>query len=406
MPDESLDITDLMHCLNKNKDGSIEKLAVSVMQSFASWFHTEKWPDWTNEDLYVRFAGERAHGIYLKLRDAEKSDGAALDLDVEHLAHFIKRVGMPPKYLLGHCSKRKPVPFLRFRSGTNICVCIAQRYGRYEEGDEEQKGRRRLVHGARDVLALADLVDLLGRELRLEYQLKLIPVAPSPQLGADPTSDIGNAEKQLDKLLEDPHTGAIISLGSGPHNLVSRALAKRIFSDYGQDEISVRFRWASPRWKSLDFLKETSDLAEQFQKHKEGLWYYQGRKCKWLLPRDTEEQVDDKLARATTKKIPYLYDCGLLAIDVREQVPLILAAGHTGNSTRICVKALGETEYIAAGMHREKRNRFIDCVDLALRKPLNTKAMGSLPDKRGQSWYFVHDSGRPPDMKCRGLIGR
>ena len=190
----------------------------------------------------------------------------------------------------------------------------------------------------RDVLALADLVDILGRKVRLEYQLGLVSAPPSPLRGMDLDRPMQDAENMLDELIKEKNAGAIISLGSGPHNLVSNAIAKRIFAGFG-DKIPVRFRWTTEHWSQMDFLNETPELRTKLSGEEAGVWYL-GEKTWSLVVRDTDGAVRAKIKGARKRNV-FLLDCGVLAIDARNEVPLIMAAGHGGNATRACVKALG-----------------------------------------------------------------
>ena len=129
-------------------------------------------------------------------------------------------------------------------------VCIAKRIGQNSEGQSSpsEANWKRSVYGSRDVQSLVNLVDLLGHKLRLDYELDLVPVAPVSEEDGMPAwnTAMKEAEEELANLLANSRTGAIMALGSGPHNVMSNVLAKRIFEDFGED-LPVRFRWTSKR---------------------------------------------------------------------------------------------------------------------------------------------------------------
>jgi hypothetical protein len=192
--------------------------------------------------------------------------------------------------------------------------------------------------------------------------------------------------------------GAIVSLGSGPHNLVSNAIAKHIF-DGRRDNRSVQFRWTNEDRQKIDFLNETGDLSQCASQHKAGVWYLQ-RDRAYFLRRDSDSAVHQQCQNAMEAG-KYFYDCGMLAIDVRGRIPLILAAGHGGNATRACVQALGMSKVIAKRVNESSlKGRFIGCVVVARRK-LTDNPVDDLTfakqDRR--SWYLYDMEDEPSGVR-------
>jgi hypothetical protein len=206
-----------------------------------------------------------------------------------------------------------------------------------------------------------------------------------------------DAENMLDELIKEKNAGAIISLGSGPHNLVSNAIAKRIFAGFG-DKIPVRFRWTTEHWSQMDFLNETPELRTKLSGEEAGVWYL-GEKTWSLVVRDTDGAVRAKIKGARKRNV-FLLDCGVLAIDARNEVPLIMAAGHGGNATRACVKALGSANAIAKYMEGRKERRFIGCVVVARKKPTAQPIddVTLLSDEKYRGWYLLEMDKMPGDI--------
>ena len=141
---ETLNLEDFLKCLCR-RDG-IQKLALTVQESFQSWFHSEKWGAWRDMDEFTRHV--YAHHPYKSiLRIIKSQDCPDEEIAISDLAEFIRSVGMPPGRLLAPSSNKKPVPFDKFAPGKTVYVCIAKRRGQYIEGGKNEEGWQRFVHG-------------------------------------------------------------------------------------------------------------------------------------------------------------------------------------------------------------------------------------------------------------------
>ena len=408
MADQTIDVEDLLEYLLK-KSGDIRQLAMIISESFRAWFKAEKANAWKSsqpqsksqgQDTYLRHYA--AKSLYEKIQKASKSDSiedAHASVTIEEMADFIRAVRMPPAEFFAGGSKG-PIPFNNFAPGKVVHVCIAKRIGQNVEGQSSpsEGNWKRSVYGSRDVQSLVDLVDVLGHKLRLDYELDLVPVAPVSEEGRMPAwnTAMEEAERELAKLLADSRTGAIIALGSGPHNVMSNVLAKRIFEDFGED-LPVRFRWTSKKsnWReTVDFLRETKDLRKELIQYEAGLWYLLDGQRRFL-PRDTDGDVR-KLIGTKGNQRRFFSDCGMLAIDARRKIPLVLASGHGGNATRACVQALARTDAISDGMGALKKGRFVSALHVTREKGPNEAIDDlALPEKR-RGWYLFGIDQDPP----------
>ena len=197
-------------------------------------------------------------------------------------------------------------------------VCIAKRIGQNAEGQSSpsEGNWKRSVYGSRDVQSLVDLVDVLGHKLRLDYEINFVPVAPVSEEDGMPAwnTAMREAEEELAELLDSSRTGAIIALGSGPHNVMSNMLAKRIFDDFGED-LPVRFRWTLKTLKlreTVDFLGETKSLRNELTQYEAGLLYLLDGQRRFL-PRDTDVDVRNLIGTKGNQR-RFFSDCGMLAI--------------------------------------------------------------------------------------------
>lgn len=370
------------------------QLALHVQDCFDAWFTREKRNWWKDSDEYLDHCVAR--GLYRKIRKAVASPGASTSgLTLAELVDFVRRVRMPPECALAGIESGAAFPFERFRQGSTVTVFVAKRLTQNLGGQASLAGWPRAGHGSRDVLAVADLINVLGRDLRLEYELDLVPVAPAALYESGQAHKEDSAEDLLEKHLRKKRTGAVVSIGSGPHNLVSNEVAKRIFNDCG-DRLPVRFRWNNDERRRIDFLNETEWLSKQLQDQESGIWYLSGAVPHFLF-RETDRLVRDHLKDAKAGKRKYFYDCGMLAIDFRGTVPIILAAGHGGNATRACVQALSQTDVLTALAEKSSmEGRLVGCLIVARSITAGSQLDSlCLPQRRG--WY-VFDQGNIPDQ--------
>jgi len=223
-----------------------------------------------------------------------------------------------------------------------------------------------------------------------------VPIAPAssvPKRTGDVPANI------LKRLLKETRTGAIVCLGSGPHNLVSNEIAKLIFDDCG-DRLPVRFRWPQKGRRDADFLNEPDWLGGIYPDQPAGIWYLDSHQA-FFLPRETDTFIRDYLSEKKNPKRSLFYDCGLLVIDVRKRVPLVLAAGHGGNATRACVQALSRHDIIADGLKKSPlKGRFVGCLVVARKKPTNNASDDLMfAEKKGRSWYLYAIDNEPEGLQ-------
>jgi hypothetical protein len=385
MADHTIHVTELLEYLLEHR--SMYDLASEVVTCFKAWFEDEKAQSCNQEDYLNRL---KARGKLRSIESACKrseAKGGECRVTVKQLAEFIRAAGMPVWALF---SKRNeaPIPFDKLTPGKIVYICVAKRMALNKEGESPRAGWERPVYGARDVQSLVDLVDVLGQRMRVDFQLKLIPIEPTPE---DDKAGLKTAmmemEKELARLMHSRGTGAIVSLGSGPHNMMSNAMAKRIF-DNSRKDLPVYFRWAVDNRKKVDFLDDTGVFGSDLTKCTAGLWYlYDGQ---WRFLQRTNDEAIVKVFKGRQKQRRYFFDCGMLAIDTRKRVPLVLACGHGGNATRACVQAIVRRDLIAREMGKLREGRFIGTLLAAREKctPEPTVDDLTLP-KGGRPWYLV-----------------
>lgn len=376
---EPIELADVLEPLEQ-KYGML-RIALAVEDGFKTWLHREK-PDFRNkQDAYLDLF--QARSLFRRITAVTGGHASGNKLVVGDLVDFIKRVKMPPEALLAAFVAHKPFPFKNFERGRVLTVFVAKRMAYNDEGEGKEAKWKRAAHGSRDVQAIADLTNLMSRTLNLEYELNLVAVEQGTAIKEEDAMAI------LNKHLKSPATGAIVSLGSGPHNAVSNVMAKLIFKDY---EPPARFRWTGKSRPKVDFLWEGPGLKELEKECKAGIWSIQNGRAV-LLPRDTDKSI--KLRYSSPQaggRRPHLFDCGMLAIDASKRVPLILAAGHGGNATRACIQALERTEVIETAVQKSlKTGCFVGCLVVSrVKASKEVKDDVKLVEKRGdgRSWYF------------------
>ena len=370
----------------------MQEVASAVRKAFQAWLKSAKRDFGGNQEVFLESYSARYE--FAKIRAAANGRSIGQDLELHHIVRFVKKVKMPPHVLLAAMIPDKPFPFEGFRQGSTITVFVATRMASNNEGEGKKAGWQRACHGSRDVQAVADLANFLSRETNLEYELEIVAVPQEMQVKARGFFEAYSATKRLQECIENPRTGAIVSLGSGPHNSVSNAMAPMIFNDCDGDP-PVQFRWADEKRNGVDFLKErTPWLRERLPLPATGIWVIEDSQAS-LLCRETDWAIKDYFdpeEEHGTELPEYFSDCGMLAIDVRGRVPLILAAGHGGNATRACVQGLRETDMIEkAARESPMKGRFIGC--LVVSRVKDSKELVDdvkLPaTSDGQrSWYF------------------
>jgi len=161
----AIDLKDILEYLKRTR--GMPRLATAVDDCVKACFKREKADSWTFE-RYVRHC--YAKDLLGKIRKATSwGEDPESPLQVDDLAEFIRRVRMPPAGLLAGIGRGAPCPFENFRQGCLVRVCVAKRMGKNTEGGAKDADWERAVHGSRDVLAVVDLINILGRHLRLEY---------------------------------------------------------------------------------------------------------------------------------------------------------------------------------------------------------------------------------------------
>lgn len=369
---------------------TIQQLCRVVDDCFKDWFRREKADAWKFEE-YVRH--HYAKPLLSAIRRAASDPNAETDQTVRELTEFFAAVQMPFEALLRF--NENPVPFASWKPGDIVAVCVARRAARNDEGEAAEANWRRYVHGSRDVLAINDLTNALQRKLHLDFMLRIEPV--DPVLRAPDVKKARNkARRQFGRLLADPRVGAIVSLGSGPHNPISNLMAERIADDF--DPFPVAFRWTSSERSEIDFLDEKARAASWISEGrrlretaKAGIWFKTKGHVEFL-PRVTDTEIVET-ASGQNRKRRIFVDSGVLAIDTRRKPVLILAAGHGGSGTRACAMALGKTATIERYMGRpgnEDSNfhsapdRFVRVVKVERRKQSNNR----VDDVALEGWDF------------------
>jgi len=380
--EQQVEFSDILEYLVKKR--GMSQLALAVEECFTPWLKREKGCLASNVQRYLN--EHTAGDLHNKIKKAAADPLAGKQLTVAEVAEFLRRVRMRPEVLIGEIGSRAPFPFQKFREGSIVKVFIAKRMANNLGGQGLEAGWPRASHGSRDVLAVADLINVLGRDLQLEYELDLVAVPPVTNSKPGQKSP----EEILEGHIEAKGTGAIVSLGSGPHNQISNAIAKIIFNDC-ENGLPVQFRWTDKERKQSDFLDDTADFGRQLPDHKAGIWHVQGEEANFL-DRETDKFVRVYCADGNNHNRTHFYDCGMLAIDVRHRVPLILAAGHGGNATRACIQALGYTGLINKAMDAfPMEGRFVGCLVVS-RTKASTEVIDDLTlaykKGRGRPWYF------------------
>jgi hypothetical protein len=376
---------------------TISQLCEAIDRSFGEWFQRERAHAWKMDEYIRHHLAKRTHEA---IRNVARGRAEGSHTTIGDLTEFLRAVQMPCEALVRFAGS--PAPFANWKPGSIVAVCIARRAAKNEEGQGREAGWSRFVHGSRDVLALNDLVQILQRKLHLEFALQIEPVDPA--LGSkDADETARHAEELLKKLLANDRVGAVVSLGSGPHNAVSNLLANRltdgwpgktIAGDIG--EFPAAFRWTTDMRRKLDVLDEQHASWLRDERHdaptaEAGVWFRTKGGIQFA-PR-----VTDRLIAGGERG--RLDDCGLLAIDVRRRPVLVLAAGHGGNGTRACVQALGRTAVIedylcCAGPDDQAffsaEGRFVQAVTV------NRKKVTEEPvdDTTIEDWHFLI----PPEL--------
>jgi hypothetical protein len=400
MLNQPINLRSILRYLAENH--GMQQLAAAVDEAFSAWFDETVPRSWTFE-RYVRHHG--AKDLLGKIRATKNAkEDPQPTVSIEDIAEFIRLVRLPPEVLLGAIDNRPPFPFDRFVPGSSVRVCVAKRMAQNAEGLSVDAKWLRASHGSRDVLAVADAVDVLGRNRHLDFRLSLVAVPPASWPTGNLLDRMDRAAQMLHDLIEDKLTGAVVSIGSGPHNLVSNEIAKRVFDDC-KGNLPVQFRWTTEGRGQIDYLNEGDTLRSRGPKGIPGIWYLKGNGA-YFLRRDADATVMRLCEGERNRRRRFFYDCGLLAIDVRGRIPLILAAGHGGNATRACIKALGDVPLILEGVRRSSLpGRFVSCLVVARRKPTDEAVDDlELVEKR-RSWYHfdledVPDGLSFPAVEC------
>lgn len=395
MPNQPISLKDILEELVKK--GGMPRLAGAADCSFKAWFRKEMADSWRGTEAYLKHFF--AKSLHDKILQTAKLGGKTVPpLTVEDLEQFVRRVRMPPEQLLAAIVSGTPFPFERFRQGSVIKVFIAKRMAENAEGEAPLAQWQRAAHGSRDVLAVADLINVLGRNFQLKYELGLVPVSPTSgaHISASPKQD--SPGTVLDSHIADSRTGAIVSLGSGPHNRISNEIGRRIFKDF-EGDLPVQFRWAAKERREVDYLNETDELRELVPEQGAGIWCLSNNLA-YFLRRDTDKAVCEHLKTGETKRVRF-FDCGMLAVDVSGEIPLILAAGHGGNATRACIQALGRPNLIEELAQRSSmKGRFVGCLVVARKKATDDLIDDlKLDDKDSRrSWYVFGTDSEPEGL--------
>ncbi len=387
MTRETIDLRELLEFLAQR--WGMQDLASTVDECYRSWFHRAKAGRWSGSTEYLKHC--EARGLYDAVKQCTTS-GAGLTID--QMSAFIRRVRMPANLILKRISGGSDFPFEHFVQGSLVTVFVTKRLAQNREGQGHDAGWSRASHGSRDVLAIADLANVLTKRMRLEYRLNLVPVLSYKSDAAD-SSDVVSVENSAEELLEREmkrrRVGAIVTLGSGAYNPVSNAIARRIFNDC-VDDLPVRFRWTDQHRQRIDFLNQTEWLASEAPQVKSGIWCLSEKQAV-LLERESDAFIRGYLREPTNRR-RYFYDCGMLAIDVRGKVPLILAAGHGGNATRACIKSLEHSDVLNRPELKHLGGRLVACLVVARRKSDDVD-IDDLELPKGKAWHFVDED--PPD---------
>lgn len=409
-------------------------LAGTVAECFKEWLKREKGPLGRNLRGYLQSCNARTEWGKIEAAAAGRPQGVTLN--VETIAAFLRKVQMSPEALVTTISMGTEFPFQDFRQGSKITVFIAKRLVRNSEGEGPRAGWERAGHGSRDVQAVADLINVLRGDFHLDFELDLVavPARQSTKMTIKQAKDAERKTKirareavrdedgatqktvgELKEVIEQEDldakemlekakgSGAIVSLGSGPHNPVSNVIAKRIF-DHQLTERPVEFRWPSEqRWHG-DFLRENKEVFKDLAlDYEAGMWCIQNAEAAFLY-RETDDFVRRYKIEKKTPLRTFFYDSGLLAIDTREKAPLILAAGQGGNGTRACVQALGRLndprlKILSKAREKAWRNdRFVGCLVVARQKSdkdVDDLTLATDPSNR-RPWYFWQYE-EPPD---------
>jgi hypothetical protein len=275
----------------------------------------------SNLDTYLDHYGARSLYRRCGLMQGDRT------ADIEKLSRAMGLLRLP-------LIEFRPPPWSQWIAGSTIEVVLGERHAMI---DEISTIKQRVV-GARDVEALARLVNVLQTELRLEFRIGLHVLKPG----------LGDAEATVRlRDLRRSDAGAIVVLGSPIVNPIAEPVARAMLDDPSRG-LPARFRWAFPN-------APVGLLSERVANSNE-----EGIRCLWptedFFPRIRDDEMFDQAGSSKQGTFP---DCGILMADFRARPFLILAAGHGGWGTIAAILALGRLYR----WHRDNREGEGDLLD-------------------------------------------
>lgn len=329
----------------------------------------------------MRAAGIGRINDFLDLRGVRRPYRNAIKtLDLLALEQVLRQLDVRAEDLIQFETRCAPWDLEHWNSGAMTVAVVL--------GSRPWAGRSQLHHygvGVHDAEALAHLEKILRLRAGIQFRMEVIAVR------TDMSSE--EAGERLDQLRRRQDVGAVVILGSEIANPFTRPAAAWMFADTDAGQIPARFRW------SFEWTDGTPVLSDPraFPASGEGLVLTRGDR---VLPRTPDGEIFANLERATNLTFP---DCGLLAMDHREDPLLILCAGHGGCGTVASVMGLSQLEYVERRLLEASKarswsgnQRVFEPIWVRRRKPTSAPSDDMVFDPEyGKGWGFALDPSVP-----------